>query len=234
MDLVRLTSDLAFLRFPVGHAYLWLDAEGVTVIDTSLPGSAPAIAEAVRSIGRDLGDVRQLILTHAHEDHVGSAAEIAARGRVAVLAHHGDAPVIRAERSGPSPVLSAWEQALWDRVHTQMPSQSVTPVRVDRELHDGDELDLGGGAVVVAAPGHTPGSVAIHLPRQRILFTADTVARAPDGSVILGVFNADPAQGVESMRRQAELDVHIACFGHGEPVTQEATQVLRTAVRQLR
>jgi glyoxylase-like metal-dependent hydrolase (beta-lactamase superfamily II) len=46
-------------------------------------------------------------------------------------------------------------------------------------LADGDEIDLGGGvsAVAVAAPGHTPGSVAFHLPGPRVLFTGDTVAR---------------------------------------------------------
>ena len=234
MDLVRLTSNLVFLPFPVGHVYLWHDDDGLTVIDTSMPGSASSIADAVRSIGHDLGDVRQLILTHGHEDHVGSAAEIAAWGEVAVMAHHDDVPVIRGGQLSPPPVLSGWERDLWDRVHAQQPAKSVAPVRVDRELHDGDDLDLAGGAVAVAVPGHTPGSLAIHLPRQRILFTGDTVARTPDGTVILGVFNADPPQAIESLRRQADLDVDIACFGHGEPVTQNASQALRSAVRPFR
>jgi glyoxylase-like metal-dependent hydrolase (beta-lactamase superfamily II) len=48
-----------------------------------------------------------------------------------------------------------------------------------------------------------------------------------DSSVILGVFNADPAQAVESQRKQAELDVDIACSGHGEPVTKDASRILR-------
>jgi glyoxylase-like metal-dependent hydrolase (beta-lactamase superfamily II) len=231
VDLVQLTPNLVFLRFPVGHAYLWHDDDGVSVIDTSLPGSAPAIAEAVRSIGRDPADVRQLILTHGHEDHAGSAAEIAAWGDVTVLAHHADAPVIRGEQAGPPAVLSDWEQALWDQVHAGMVEQPVAPVRVDRELHDGDELDLAGEAVAIAVPGHTPGSLAIHLPRQRILFTGDTVARMPDGSVILGVFNADPAQAVQSLRKQSRLDVDIACFGHGDPLTQDASSMLRAAAQ---
>jgi hypothetical protein len=45
-----------------------------------------------------------------------------------------------------------------------------------------------------------------------------------DSSVTLGVFNADPAQAVEPLRTRAELDVDIACSGHGEPVTEPVTK----------
>jgi glyoxylase-like metal-dependent hydrolase (beta-lactamase superfamily II) len=100
---------------------------------------------------------------------------------------------------------------------------------VDVELDDGDELDVAGGARVVALPGHTPGSIALHLPESRVLFTGDAVARLADGEVILGVFNADRAQALASLRRVAELDAAVACFGHGEPLTADAALALRAA-----
>ncbi|MFF5051700.1 MBL fold metallo-hydrolase [Micromonospora sp. NPDC000663] len=233
MNLVQLTSNLAFLRFPVGHVYLWHDDDGISVIDTSMPGSAPLIADAVHSLGRKLSDVRQVILTHGHEDHVGSAADITKWGDVTVMAHHADAAAVRGEQSTPPPVLSDWEQQLWDQVHADMPQQDVPPVHVDRELHDGDTLELAGEAVAMAVPGHTPGSLALYLPRQRVLFTGDTVARMPDGSVILGVFNANPAEAFASLQKQAALKVDIACFGHGEPVTKDASRMLKAAAEQL-
>jgi glyoxylase-like metal-dependent hydrolase (beta-lactamase superfamily II) len=49
-----------------------------------------------------------------------------------------------------------------------------------------------------------------------VLFTGDTAARTPDGALILGVFNVDRAQAINSFRLQAALDVDIACFGHGD------------------
>lgn len=225
--------QLSFLRFPVGHAYLWADPDGLILIDTGLPGSGPLIAEAIGGLGRSPGDLRRIVLTHFHEDHAGSAAEIAAwGGGVEVLAHHADAPLIRGEAEGPPPVLAGWERPIWDRVRGGMTREPVRPVRVDRELGDGDLIDLGGGmeAVAVAAPGHTPGSVALHLPEPRVLITGDAAARTPDGGqVILGVFNADPAQAAESFERLAALDIEIACFGHGEPVTRGAGVELRAA-----
>ena len=51
MDLIQLMPRLYFIRLPVGHAYLWRDPGGLTLIDTGLRGSAPLIAQAIRQAG---------------------------------------------------------------------------------------------------------------------------------------------------------------------------------------
>ncbi|WP_433869100.1 MBL fold metallo-hydrolase [Saccharopolyspora sp. CA-218241] len=234
MDVIPLIPGLHFLRFPIGHAYLWQDTDGLTLIDTSATGSAPQIAEAIRGLGHHPSDLRRLVLTHFHEDHVGSAAEIARWGEVTVHAHRADAPVIRGHEEGPLPELTDWERPLLERIQAQAPPRTPEPVRVDRELEDGDVLDFGGGARAVSAPGHTPGSVALHLPGPRVLFTGDTVARLSDGQVTLGLFNVDRRQAIDSFQRQAALDTDIACFGHGEPLTHDAAATLRTTAEHLR
>src|SRR5450755_390228 len=101
MDVIELIQGLHFLRFPIGHAYLCQDPDGLTLIDTSVPGSAPQIATAIRALGHDLADLRRLMLTHFHADHAGSAAEIAAWGDVEVRAHHADARFLCGEAPGP-------------------------------------------------------------------------------------------------------------------------------------
>jgi glyoxylase-like metal-dependent hydrolase (beta-lactamase superfamily II) len=229
METVRLLPSLYFLRFPLGHAYLWLDDDGMTLVDCGVAGSGERIAAAIRGLGRDPADVRQLILTHFHHDHVGAANEITAWGDVVVCAHRDDAPVIRGEAVGAPPVLLDWERPILERVGGGA-TITPAPVPVDRELDDGDALDFGGRAQAVAVPGHTPGSLAVHLPDHGVLFTGDTVARTKDGQVILGVFNVDRDSAVASLRRQADLDPRLACFGHGEPVTADAGAALREAL----
>jgi len=234
MDVIQLLPRLYFIRFPVGHAYLWSDPDGLTLIDTGLPGAAPLLHDAIRQTGHEPADLRQVVLTHFHFDHIGAAADIAeqSQGQVAVLAHQADAPFIRAAGVGPAPDLADWERPIHERVTSQLaarPMPALIPPRIDRELADGDELGFGDGAVAVAAPGHTPGSVAVYLPRHQVLFTGDAIARGQDGRVICGVFNVDRAQAAESFRRLAALDVAVACFGHGEPLTHAAAAALRAA-----
>ena len=176
------------------------------------------------------------MLTHFHPDHIGGAADVAGWGEVEVLAHHADAPFIRAAGTGPGPDLTDWERPMFEQITSQRPEQPAAPLvapRIDRELADGDEPGFGDGAVAVAVPGHTPGSVAFYLPRHRVLFTGDAVARGGDGAVICGVFNVNRPQAAASLRRLATFDIAVACFGHGEPVTRDATAELQAAARRL-
>jgi len=174
-----------------------------------------------------------LTLTHFHGDHADSAAEIAAWGNVQVCAHHADAPFLRGAALGPPPDLADWERPIFDQVSRHLPATPPAPVRIDRELDDGDELVFGGGAVAVAVPGHTPGSTGFYLPGPRVLFAGDTAARGPGGQLMPGVFNTDRARAAVSFRRLTGLDTDIACFGHGEPVTRDAAAQLQAAALQL-
>jgi glyoxylase-like metal-dependent hydrolase (beta-lactamase superfamily II) len=102
---------------------------------------------------------------------------------------------------------------------------------VDVGLRDGDELPFGGGARVVAAPGHTDGSVAPHLPARRVQFTGDTAA-SWDGRVIFGVFHPDRAAALTSSRRLTDVDAGLACHGHGDPTTRDAAAWLCAAAER--
>ncbi len=229
MDVHDLSPRLRLVRFGFVQAYLWRDGNEVTLVDTGPVGSATAIADALADWGLDLDAVRSVVLTHFHEDHVGSAAEIATWPNATILAHHADAPYITGVREGPSPNFSPTEQAFFTAVVAgQLPSEPVRPVRVDRELDDGDVLAIGDGAVVHAVPGHTEGSIGIEFPHHRLLFTGDVIAEV-NGQVLRGTFNLDGDQTTASFRRLARLEVETVCFGHGDPVLRDGSSVLRAA-----
>lgn len=227
------TDRLHRIVFPVGQCYVWRDDDGLTLVDSGPPGAAPAIAAAIRTLGHHPADVRRLVLTHFHADHVGGAAEIVSWGTVAVVAHRAEAAILGGAQAGPPPRFEQWELPIFEQVSAAMPAQPPAPVRVTHPVEEGDVVDVGGGARVLSVPGHTDGSIALLLEQAGVLFTGDTVARGPDGRVIRGVFNLDSEQTSASLLRLAGLDLDVACFGHGDPSIGTATTELRLAVKRL-
>lgn len=228
MDLIELLPRLHLLRFPVGQAYLWRDGDELTLIDAGVLGAGRTIAEAITSLGHAPGDVRRIVLTHFHEDHVGGAGEFAALSGAEVLAHHLDAPFVRGELPGPPPRFEDWELPIHTEAVKHLPEGTPVPPASVTGVSDGDVLGFGGGARVIHVPGHTDGSIALFLPAEGVLFTGDTVAASPvDGSVMPGVFNLGRTQLLASLRSLAELDTEVACFGHGAPVLKDAAATLR-------
>ncbi|MFF0156740.1 MBL fold metallo-hydrolase [Streptomyces sp. NPDC005263] len=222
MDVVDLLPRLHLLRFPVGQAYLWRDGDDLTLIDAGPAGRAAAISAFAK------GRLRRIVLTHFHEDHVGGAGELAALTGAEVLAHHLDAPVVRGEAPGPPPVFEDWERPLHEEAVRHLPRGDFPRPSKVTELAGGEALDFGGGARVIHVPGHTDGSIALHLPEHGVLFTGDTIAASPvDGGVIPGVFNLDRSQVLAACHRLAALDTDVACFGHGAPVIGRAGAALR-------
>ncbi len=211
------------------NVYLLVSGEDLLLVDSGMPGDADRIATQVQEQGYALSALRTIVLTHAHVDHVGSAAVLARRSGAQVLAHGDEVPYIESTRSLPTASL-LWRILGW---LSESMLRRQPPCQVDRALKDGEVIAALGGLQVLHTPGHTPGSICLYQPERQILFIGDTLFSRNPLSGKRGIqfpprlLISDMAALRESVRRLAELPVQVLCTGHGEPILEGASARIR-------
>ena len=212
------------------NVYLLQDS-ALTLVDTGMPGGADTILSYVEGLGKTEGDVTRIVITHHHLDHVGSLAAVRERTGAEVIAHPGDALLISGEEP-PPPATSSVVRLLIRLIAPFMPD--AEPAAVDRLVVHGESLDMLGGARVIHVPGHTPGSIALHFPSERLLICGDAMnqRRGRLGPPIR-LFTKDMSMAEASIRRMAELEFDVLCPGHGLPITSSANLRVRSMAERL-
>ncbi|MCG3139641.1 MAG: putative metallo-hydrolase YflN [Anaerolineae bacterium] len=205
-------------EFANGIVNNWLiaDDDGWTLIDTGYPNKEQTILDALAAFGKKPNDIKRILLTHAHPDHVGGYAALKQVTGAPAWIHPLDAQVVRGAiplpRVTPSPGLLPW--LLFNALNRQMPN-AIPRAEIENEIADGERLPIGGGLRVIHTPGHSAGHCAFLLERDgNLLFAADACAN------VLGlgpsIVYADHAQGRASLRKLAALNFDTVCFGHGK------------------
>lgn len=225
MAIKQLAQDLYIIPGLV-NVYVLETGDGLALLDTGFPGSALKILDGVRALSRRPNDVRHILLSHAHPDHIGSAAALKRETGATVWAHSVDVPIIEAG-TGFRPVVAS--PGLHNRIVTRLLLGRITavePTKVDRCIEDGTSPPLLPDLVAMHAPGHCAGQVAFHWRRHGgILFTADTCVN--QFGLTLPPACEDIALARKSLARLSKLDFEMICFMHGRPVTSGGDRIFR-------
>lgn len=212
--------------FPV-NCYLVEEEDGLTLIDAALPYSAKGILEAAGKIGKP---ITKIVLTHAHEDHVGALDTI--------KESCPDVPVYISNR----------DNRLMNGDRTLDPNEDQTPIkggvpkklktRANVLLKDGEQV---GSLTAIESPGHTPGSMSFLDTRSHALIAGDAL-QTRGGIAVAGdvkLWFPFPAFGtwskntsLTSAKKLVGYGPKLLAVGHGEMV-EHPVKVMEQAINNL-
>jgi glyoxylase-like metal-dependent hydrolase (beta-lactamase superfamily II) len=219
---MKLDPSLHRIGNDIVAVYLVETAEGVTVIDAGLAGHWRELLAELASMGRTLADVKGVILTHGDSDHLGFAERLRRDHGVPVFVHPGDADRAKGG-SKPAAGKQSMGLAMLGFLAYSLRKNGLRTTWLSEvvEARDGETLDLPGAPVIIGLPGHSPGSIAIHIPAVDAVFVGDGLATR---HVLTGrtgpqpaPFTDEPAQAVASLRALVATGATWVLPGHGAP-----------------
>jgi glyoxylase-like metal-dependent hydrolase (beta-lactamase superfamily II) len=214
----------AFVNF-----YLIEGADGLTLVDTGLPAMWTTLGAGLLSLGRSPAEIKAVVLTHAHFDHLGLAHRLHTEHGIPIWVHPGDAYIARHPyryRHEKSRLRFMMTHPTGLPVLTRMAKAGALKVRGLRDtarLPDTGTLPVPGAPEIIYSPGHTAGHCGLFLRDRNILFTGDALVtldpytRRKGPRIVAGAATANSAQNLESLTQLAATGASLVLPGHGEP-----------------
>lgn len=171
------------------HPTLIWDDQHVVLIDTGYPGQVPLLREAMEKAGVPFKRLTTIILTHQDIDHIGNLPAIITElsdHHIEVIANEIEKSYIQGEKliikfAYALSQIESWPE---EKRRTMKPVFENPPKgKVDRIVHDGEELPYCGGIIVLNTPGHTPGHISLYHKQSGTLIAGDALF-AVDGKLI--------------------------------------------------
>jgi glyoxylase-like metal-dependent hydrolase (beta-lactamase superfamily II) len=214
--------------------------DGITLVDAGVPESWDSLHAALSELGRPAADVKALVLTHAHFDHVGFAERARTELGIPVYVHENDAPLAR------HPLQYTHERARSYYLLTRPKALPIVadlvrarafwpaPVREVRRYSTG-VLPVPGAPEVVPTPGHTVGHCALAFRDRNAVIAGDAIVMLDPYTaelgprIVAGAATADSARALESLDALAATGAQTVLTGHGETWREGAAEAVALA-----
>jgi glyoxylase-like metal-dependent hydrolase (beta-lactamase superfamily II) len=233
MKVHRIVVPTPFYVGPV-NVYL-IEEDPLTLVDAGPRDdeSIRALRDGLARLGHKFSDIKRIIISHAHSDHYGLARTIVEESGAAVLIHEWDAPAV-----SPNADYREYRALL---ASTGVPKETIAKMEAGYErfrgyayqlegvqtLKDEDEILFAHESLrVVHTPGHTPGSICLVRPSNRLVFSSDTILKNITPNPVLSPDPIDSSRRFQSLGEYLVSIARLKSFGptllkggHGDDVT---------------
>jgi metallo-beta-lactamase class B len=217
----RVIGNIYFVGTTNIGIYLIATPEGHILVDSGVNEMSTTIRDSVEKLGFQMRDIKIMLSSHAHFDHVQAHAVLQRMTGAQVMALEGDADALEAGRDLSPLGFEGWE-----------------PVKVDRRLQDGESISLGGSTMTpTLVPGHTPGCTTWSTDTQDSDETVNVVifgCNGPNDGVQIVNNPRFPTLAEDSLFGFDNLDKlnpDIYLTGHPEAPLEGVMEQLRVQVR---
>ncbi len=220
------------------NTYLVEAPRGLILVDTGLPGSDKKILRALKRLDKKPADIKLVLLTHRHLDHIGSSAAMKKATTATIASHPFEKPYVAGTLVISTPAawsfsgrvarrllnFTSWTMKLFRLI-------KYRPVHVDEAADEESVLEtVGLDGSIVWTPGHTKGSVSLFLNKSRVAIIGDLLS-SRHGKLREPMFMESIPQTQASVQHILELGPETMCTGHGRPLPATAVRLEKRLVK---
>lgn len=206
----KINSRITMIRLSDLDSNIYL-LDGDTMVDSGTGSNFVRLYEIFKKLNIDFENIKNIVNTHMHWDHIGGNGFFE---NAKIHIHEKDADVLERGDSEMS--------------NSMYFNGNMRPMKVERKLKDGDEVF---GFKVIHTPGHTPGSICLFDPKEKILISGDTIFADGVGRTDLPGGNEDDLN--KSIEKLSNLKIETILPGHGDPVLKSGSKVIKNIINSV-
>ena len=225
--MIHITDDLSIIE-NIGTANIFCIGSNkeYTLIDTGIFMKTKYLIQELDGNNYKLQNLKSIILTHCHCDHIGGVKELLDNSNAKVIAHKNDVDYILQKTiiDGPYKGMMIEEQKTMKHLNCVVP-------RVDIQVENDSMVD---NLQVINVPGHTPGSIALYEKDKKYMFFGDVIRESKKEGLSIGKpekFNVDSKQVYKDAEKLLSYEIEYGLLSHGKIYSGNKVNELRELIR---
>jgi len=211
-----------------------VEGEDLILIDTGMPGDGDKVLEVLRELGYRNEDLKYILITHAHLDHVGSLAFLKEATGAKIIASIKEKDFIEGRRMLCSMKREGFGGKFFKIIlfFLEKFAAKYEPVILDIAFDGNENHEIVKDIKIINSPGHSMGSLSYLCLAKGAIFTGDALTGVPVPGLPMRAGCSDLGQALASVKHISELHFNSALFGHGIPVKTGANGIVKSFLNE--